>query len=81
MGRRCGFYDLSKGSQADLSKAVPIPGLQNLDPNSESIRINNIQRNTNFCLICQFYKINDGTNAGSPAAIHQWVRVVQIGEN
>jgi hypothetical protein len=58
---------------------VPIPGLQNLNTDIDRIRINNIQRNTEFCLVCRF-TTNDGTPQ-PPAANHQWVRVIRIGEN
>lgn len=74
----CGFYDRSQSKGPD-GLGVPIPGLQNLDTSKERIRINNIQRNTEFCLVCRF-STNDGTPQ-APAANHQWVRVIRIGEN
>lgn len=74
----CGFYDRSQSKGPD-GLGVPIPGLQNLDTSKERIRINNIQRNTEFCLVCRF-TTNDGTPQ-APAANHQWVRVIRIGEN
>jgi hypothetical protein len=74
---KCGFYDRSKDNGVGLG--TPIAGLQDLDLSGDRIRINNIQRNTEFCLVCQF------TNAlgvqSAPAANHQWVRVIRIGEN
>lgn len=76
--RTCGFYDRSQSRGPD-GLGVPIPGLQNLSADSDRIRINNIQRNTEFCLVCRFTS-NDGTPQ-APAANHQWVRVIRIGEN
>jgi hypothetical protein len=76
--RTCGFYDRSQSKGPD-GLGVPIPGLQNLSADSDRIRINNIQRNTEFCLVCRF-TTSDGTPQ-APAANHQWVRVIRIGEN
>lgn len=74
---KCGFYDRSQGNGVGLG--VPIPGLQNLDTQADKFRINNIQRNTEFCLVC-VYADKNGTPQ-TPAAQHQWVRVIRIGEN
>ncbi len=71
---RCGFVDLTTATPR------PIPGLQNLDSNTDRIRISNIQTTTRFCLVCQFYKLLDNSVLGE-AAVHQWVRVIRIGEN
>lgn len=76
--RACGFYDRSQSAGPD-GLGVPIPGLQNLNTDSDRVRINNIQRNTEFCLVCRF-STSDGTPQ-APAANHQWVRVIRIGEN
>jgi hypothetical protein len=74
--RTCGFVDRSKPDTQ--GQGTPIPGLQNLDPNTDSVRINNIQRNTEFCLVCTF---RNAANALLPGgAVHQWVRVIRIGE-
>lgn len=73
----CGFYDRSKNNGVGLG--TPIPGLQNLDPDLEKLRINNIQRNTEFCLVCVYAPVSGTPQA--PAALHQWVRVIRIGEN
>lgn len=67
----CGFVDLTTPTPR------PIPGLQNLNPTTDRVRINNIQTTTRFCLICQFTKNN--TSLGE-AVVHQWVRVIRIGE-
>ncbi len=74
VGSRCGFVDLTTPTPR------PIPGLQNLNPNQDSIKITNIQSSTRFCLICQFYSLLNNSNLGS-AASHQWVRVTRVGEN
>lgn len=74
---KCGFYDRSKGNGVGLG--VPIPGLQDLDISVDKLRINNIQRNTEFCLVCA-YSDKSG-NPQTPAALHQWVRVIRLGEN
>ncbi len=71
---RCGFVDLT------TSTPRPIPGLQNLDATTDRTRISNIQNTTRFCLVCQFYKLLDNAVLGE-AAVHQWVRVLRIGEN
>jgi hypothetical protein len=73
---KCGFYDRSKSNGVGLG--TPIPGLQNLDIASDKFRINNIQRNTEFCLVCVYTDRN--ANPQTPAAQHQWVRVIRIGE-
>ena len=80
IGRKCGFTDLSKPVGPN-GLGTPIPGLQDLDPAKESARINNIQTNTRFCLVCTFYNISNGSAVGLPAAIHQWIRVIRIGES
>ena len=69
---KCSFVDLTSNTPR------PIPGLQNLDPITDRARITNIQTTTRFCLVCAFIK--GGVEIGN-AAIHQWVRVVRIGEN
>jgi hypothetical protein len=73
IGSRCGFVDLT------TSNPRPIPGLQNLDPKQDRVRISNIQATTRFCLICQFYKLLDQSVIGN-TAVHQWVRVQRVGE-
>jgi hypothetical protein len=73
IGSRCGFVDLTSPTPR------PIPGLQNLDPNINKARITNIQTTTRFCLICQFYNLVSNASLGD-AAVHQWVRVIRIGE-
>jgi len=73
IGSRCGFVDLTTATPR------PIPGLQNLDPNLDRVRISNVQTTTRFCLVCQFYKLLDNSVLGD-AAVHQWVRVLRIGE-
>lgn len=70
---RCGFVDLTTPIPR------PIPGLQNLDPSVDTARISSIQTTTRFCLICQFYSLLNNATLGN-AAVHQWVRVVRIGE-
>lgn len=74
VGSRCGFVDLT------TSTPRPIPGLQNLDPNTDSVRITNIQTTTRFCLVCQFYNLINNSVLGD-AVQHQWIRVVRIGED
>jgi hypothetical protein len=74
VGSRCGFFDLTTPT------ARPIPGLQNLDPNTDRVRISNIQVTTRFCLVCQFYNLTTNATLGDAAA-HQWIRVIRIGEN
>jgi hypothetical protein len=74
IGSRCGFVDLTTPT------ARPIPGLQDLDPKRDKVRISNIQATTRFCLICQFYKLLDQSVLGNAAA-HQWVKVIKVGEN
>jgi len=76
----CGFVDLTTPT------ARPIPGLQNLDTNTDRVRISNIQASTRFCLVCQFYSLinKPGVTVGQrlgEAASHQWVRVIRIGDN
>ncbi len=74
IGSRCGFVDLTTPTPR------PIPGLQNLDSNTDRIRINNIQTTTRFCLVCQFYTLVDNATLGD-AVVHQWIRVIRIGES
>lgn len=74
VGSRCGFVDLTTGTPR------PIPGLQNLDPKINQVRINNIQNTTRFCLVCQFYSLLNNNTLGN-AQVHQWIRVIRIGEN
>lgn len=71
----CGFVDLTTPTPR------PIPGLQNLDSSVDRIRISNIQSTTRFCLVCQFYKLTDPLVSLGNTAVHQWVRVIRIGEN
>lgn len=71
----CGFVDLTTPTPR------PIPGLQNLDTSVDRIRISNIQSTTRFCLVCQFYKLTDPLVSLGNTAVHQWVRVIRIGEN
>jgi hypothetical protein len=73
-GVTCSFYDRSK-PQAGSTLGTPIPGLQNLDSSINRIRINNIQRSTEFCLYCKY------PSSPTPAASHQWVRVIRVGES
>jgi hypothetical protein len=75
VGRRCGFIDLS-----NPNSPKPIPGLQNLDSTTDRVRIQNIQRTTNFCLVCQFFDIATNRSRGEASA-HNWVRVIRVGEN
>jgi hypothetical protein len=70
--RKCGFVDLSTPTPR------PIPGLQDLSPTQDSVRITNVQRSTQFCLVCKFFGATIGTRE---AAVHQWVRVIRTGEN
>lgn len=72
---RCGFVDLTTPTPR------PIPGLQNLSPETDRIRINNVQATTRFCLVCQFYNLLKGNTLIGEAARHQWVRVIKVGEN
>jgi hypothetical protein len=72
---RCSFVDLTNTLAPRL-----IPGLQNLDPNLDKVRITNIQASTRFCLVCSFFDLTSGALIGD-AAKHQWVRVQRIGEN
>jgi hypothetical protein len=74
VGSRCGFVDLTTPTPR------PIPGLQNLDAAVDRVRISNIQTTTRFCLVCKFYNMIDQANLGD-AVLHQWVRVIKIGEN
>jgi len=74
VGSRCGFVDLT----TPTSRAIP--GLQNLDPTVDRVRITNIQTTTRFCLVCQFYNLTTGINIGEAQA-HQWIRVIRIGES
>jgi hypothetical protein len=74
IGSRCSFVDLTTPTPR------PIPGLQNLDPKQDRVRISNIQATTRFCLICQFYKLIDNSTLGN-SAVHQWIRVIRVGEN
>lgn len=71
---RCSFVDLT------TSTPRPIPGLQNLDSNTDRTRITNIQTSTRFCLVCQFYNSITGNVLGE-ATQHQWIRVQKISEN
>jgi len=73
VGSRCGFVDLTTPTPR------PIPGLQNLDPTTDRLRISNVQTTTRFCLVCQFYNLINNAQFGE-AAVHQWVRVLRIGE-
>ncbi len=73
VGSRCGFVDLTTPTPR------PIPGLQNLDPGTDRVRISNIQVTTRFCLVCQFYDLVSDATLGDAAA-HQWIRVIRIGE-
>jgi hypothetical protein len=72
---RCGFVDLTTPTPR------PIPGLQNLDPGTDRIRINNVQATTRFCLVCQFYNLLNSNSLLGEAARHSWVRVIRVGEN
>lgn len=71
---KCSFVDLTTPTPR------PIPGLQNLDPSTDKVRITNIQASTRFCLVCQFFDNITGSLLGE-AVKHQWVRVQRIGEN
>jgi glycosyltransferase involved in cell wall biosynthesis len=73
-GARCDFVDLTTPTPR------PIPGLQNLDPTVDKARITNIQSTTRFCLICQFYNLTTNESLGEAVA-HQWIRIIQVGEN
>jgi hypothetical protein len=75
IGRRCGFVDLS-----NPNTPTPVAGLQNLDASVDKVRIQNIQRTTNFCLVCSFYDTATNRSRGEAAA-HNWVRVIRVGEN
>ena len=70
----CGFVDLTTPTPR------PIPGLQNLSPETDRTRINNVQATTRFCLVCKFTNLLTNTYLGE-AAKHQWVRVIKVGEN
>jgi hypothetical protein len=70
---KCGFVDLTTPTPR------PIPGLQNLDPSVDRARINNIQTTTRFCLVCQFINLLTNNEVGN-AVVHQWIRVIKIGE-
>lgn len=72
---RCGFVDLTTPTPR------PIPGLQDLNPQTDRIRINNVQATTRFCLVCQFYNLLQNNTLLGEAAKHQWVRVIRVGEN
>ena len=72
---KCGFVDLT------TSTPRPIPGLQNLDPNTDRVRINNVQSTTRFCLVCQYYNLLQNNALLGEAVKHQWVRVIKVGEN
>ena len=72
---RCSFVDLTNPSYPRK-----IPGLQDLDPTVNSARISNIQNTTRFCLVCQFVNLISNTNLGN-TAVHQWIRVIKVGEN
>jgi len=73
-GATCGFVDLTTPTPR------LIPGLQNLDTNTNRARISNIQATTRFCLVCQFYNLLTNAALGE-TAVHQWVRVQRVGEN
>ena len=75
IGSKCGFVDLTVPSSPR-----PIPGLQDLDPKRDRARISNIQVTTRFCLVCQFYNLVNNASLGN-AAVHQWIRVIKVGEN
>jgi hypothetical protein len=72
----CSFYDRSRVARGSNDKGTPIQGLQNLPIGTDRLRINNIQRTTEFCLYCAYQ-----SDVTTPAAAHQWVRVIRIGEN
>lgn len=74
IGSKCGFVD--------LTTATPrvIPGLQNLDPSTDKVRISNIQTTTRFCLVCEFYNLVNNVTRGTAQA-HQWIRVIRVGED
>jgi hypothetical protein len=72
---KCGFIDLTTPTPR------PIPGLQNLDPSIDKVRINNVQATTRFCLVCQFYNLLNNNSLLGEAVKHQWVRVIRVGEN
>lgn len=69
-------------SFVDLTTPTPrlIPGLDNLSPTDDRVRITNIQTTTRFCLVCKFYSLLNNSYLGE-AQVHQWVRVQRIGEN
>lgn len=71
---KCSFVDLTTAT------ARPIPGLQDLDPATDRVRITNIQTTTRFCLVCQFFSLSNSAFLGETAA-HQWVRVIRVGED
>jgi len=70
----CSFVDLT------TTIPKPVPGLQNLDQTTEQAKISNIQKTTRFCLLCKFYEISDSSLLGE-AAVHQWVKVIRLGED
>jgi hypothetical protein len=72
-----------KCSFVDLTSPVPrpIPGLQDLSPTTDRVRITNIQVSTRFCLVCKFYDALNPTSLLGEAVKHQWIRVQRIGEN
>lgn len=72
---KCGFVDLTTPTPR------PIPGLQNLDPNIDRIRINNVQSTTRFCLVCQYFNLLQNNTLLGEAVKHQWVRVIKVNEN
>jgi hypothetical protein len=73
---RCGFVDLTTPTPR------PIPGLQNLSPNTDRARISNIQATTRFCLVCKFYRLGSNlTDYLGDTVVHQWIRVLRVGEN
>jgi hypothetical protein len=71
----CGFVDLTTPTPR------PIPGLQNLSPETDRVRINNVQATTRFCLVCQFYNLLNNNALLGEGVKHQWVRVIKVNEN
>jgi hypothetical protein len=72
--RRCGVMDTTIPSAPR-----EMPGLQNLSENISDVQLENIQRSSQFTLKCSFYKTDNGSLVGN-AAMGQWVRVINLGE-
>jgi hypothetical protein len=75
LSRKCSFVDYTTPTPR------PVPGLQNLDPNLDRVRINNVQATTRFCLVCQFYNLLNNNSLLGESVKHQWIRVIKVGEN